>query len=57
MLFVISPLAAELHGKETGLTKMVQAAVERSGFPFLDLHAAVSAAITPDFYYDVSHLD
>ena len=57
VLFVISPLAAELHGKETGLTKMVQAAVERSGFPFLDLHAAVSAAITPDFYYDVSHLD
>jgi lysophospholipase L1-like esterase len=57
VLFVISPLVAELHGRETGLTKMVQAAIERSGFPFLDLHEAVSAAVTPDFHYDGVHLD
>src|SRR5262245_54791260 len=57
VLLVLSPLAAELNGKELELTKVVRAALERSGFPFLDLHAAVSAAVTPDFYYDAIHLD
>jgi lysophospholipase L1-like esterase len=57
VLLVLSPLAAQLNGKELALTKVVRAALDRSGFPFLDLHAAVSAAVTPDFYYDGVHLD
>jgi hypothetical protein len=57
VLFVLSPLAAELHGRELELTKVVRAALESSGFPVLDLHAAVSGAVTPDFYYDGIHLD
>jgi hypothetical protein len=57
VLFVLSPLAAELHGKELELTKVVRAKLMRSGFSFLDLHPAVSAAVTPDFYYDAVHLD
>jgi lysophospholipase L1-like esterase len=57
VLFVLSPLAAELNGKELELTRVVRATLERSGFPFLDLHAAVSVSATPDFYYDGIHLE
>ena len=35
----------------------MRATLARSGFPFLDLHAAVSASVTPDFYYDGIHLE
>jgi lysophospholipase L1-like esterase len=57
VLFVLSPLKDELGGHESPLTKHVQAILDRSGFDVLDLHAAVSAALTKDFYYDNLHPD
>jgi lysophospholipase L1-like esterase len=57
VLIVLSPAKNELNGRESALTKRVQSALARSGFDVLDLHAAVSAAVTPDFYYDGIHLD
>ena len=57
VLIVLSPLKNELGGHESGLTKHVQALLRRSGFDVLDLHAAVSAVHSKDFYYDGIHLD
>jgi hypothetical protein len=57
VLIVLSPVERELNGRESALTKHVQSIIERSGFEVLDLHHAVSTAITGDFYYDTVHLD
>jgi lysophospholipase L1-like esterase len=57
VLIVLSPLEDELGGHESMLTKHVQAILQHSGFDLLDLHAAVSAARSKDFYYDGIHLD
>jgi lysophospholipase L1-like esterase len=57
VLIVLSPTQSELNGNETALTKAVRTVLARSGFDFLDLHGAVSAAHTPGFYYDGVHLD
>jgi hypothetical protein len=56
VLIVLSPLEQELKGSESPLTAHVRSVLARSGFDFLDLHAAVSAAHAPDFYYDGEHL-
>lgn len=57
VLIVLSPIKAELNGKESPLTKQVQSMLARSGFDWIDLHGPVSKAVTPDFYYDEVHLD
>jgi GDSL-like Lipase/Acylhydrolase family len=57
VLIVLSPLKVELNGRESEYTKRVRAVLERSGFEFLDLHPAVSAASTSDFFYDDVHLE
>ena len=57
VLIVLSPIRDELGGRESDLTRHVRAALARSGFEVLDLHADVSGAMTPDFYYDRLHLD
>jgi hypothetical protein len=57
VLIVLSPVKAELNGHEGALTKHVQKILAQSGFDVLDLHAAVSGAVTEDFYYDEVHLD
>ena len=57
VLIVLSPLENELGGHESGLTRHVQAILQRSRFDLLDLHAAVSAVHSGDFYYDGIHLD
>lgn len=57
VLIVLSPSKRELNGYESALTRQIQSMLARSGFDVLDLHAAVSAAVTPDFYYDGIHLD
>lgn len=57
VLFALSPLENELGGHESLLTKHVQAILDRSEFDLLDLHAAVSAAHSKNFYYDGIHLD
>lgn len=57
VLIVLSPIKAELGGRESPFTQHVRSVLARSGFDLLDLHAAVSAALTPDFYYDPIHLD
>lgn len=57
VLIVLSPIKAELNGKEGPLTKQVQSMLARSGFDWIDLHGPVSKAVTPDFYYDEVHLD
>jgi len=56
VLIVHSPMEDELDGREAPLTVQVRAILARSGFDVLDLHAAVSAVHTPDFYYDGEHL-
>ena len=57
VLLVLSPVATELGGHETALTRRVQEILGRSGLELLDLHDAVTAALTSDFYYDAIHLD
>jgi lysophospholipase L1-like esterase len=57
VLIVLSPIKAELDGRESPFTKHVRSVLARSEFDWLDLHAAVSEALTPDFYYDQIHLD
>lgn len=57
VLIVLSPMKIELNGREGEYTKRVRAVLERSGFEILDLHSAVSAAVTSDFFYDEVHLD
>jgi len=57
VLIVLSPLEQELGGREKRLTRYVRSLIERSGFDFLDLHGSVTAAHSPDFYYDGVHLD
>jgi hypothetical protein len=57
VLIVLSPVERELNGHESELTKHVQAILARSGYPVLDLHAAVTGADGPGFYYDGLHLD
>ena len=57
VLIVLSPVKAELDDREGALTKHVQSILAQSDFDVLDLHAAVSQSLTPDFYYDAIHLD
>lgn len=57
VLIVLSPLEWELGGRESALTKHIQVVLAQSGFDVLDLHAAVSAAVTKGFYYDRVHLE
>jgi lysophospholipase L1-like esterase len=57
VLIVLSPVRDELNGQESDLTRHVRGVLARSGFEVLDLHAEVSGAMTPDFYYDRLHLD
>jgi hypothetical protein len=57
VLLVFSPVRDELNGRESDLTGHVRAVLARSGFDVLDLHADVSAAAKPGFYYDAMHLD
>jgi len=57
VLIVLSPMENELGGKETPLTRHVQAVLARSGLEVLDLHAPVTAAHSSDFYYDGMHLE
>jgi lysophospholipase L1-like esterase len=57
VLIVLSPVESELAGNESPLTKHVRSALARSGVEWLDLHAPVAKALTPDFYYDGLHLD
>jgi hypothetical protein len=57
VLLVLSPLRDELNRQESELTHRVRAVLARSGFPILDLHAAVSEAASGPFYYDRMHLD
>lgn len=57
VLIVLSPIKDELNGRESDLTRRVRAVLAGSGLEVLDLHADVSAAMTPDFYYDGMHLD
>ena len=57
VLIVLSPLKAELNGHESALTRHVRSVLAGSGFDVLDLHAAVSGAVSNDFYYDQIHLD
>jgi len=57
VLIVLAPVRDELGGRESELTRHVRAALAASGFDVLDLHADVSAAATPGFYYDAMHLD
>jgi lysophospholipase L1-like esterase len=57
VLIVLSPLERELGGHESALTKHVQAVLAQSGFNLLDLHEAVTGAVSNGFYYDGVHLD
>jgi lysophospholipase L1-like esterase len=57
VLIVLSPIKAELNGKESLLTKQVQSMLARSGLDWIDLHGPISKAVTPDFYYDEVHLN
>jgi hypothetical protein len=57
VLLVLSPMRDELNGRESELTRHVRVLLAHSGFEVLDLHADVSAAVAPGFYYDAMHLD
>lgn len=57
VLIVLSPVREELNGHESALTKLVQSVLARSGFDVLDLHAAVSSAVSSDFYTNSLHLN
>jgi hypothetical protein len=57
VLLVLSPIEQELGGRESALTRHVRAILERSGFDVLDLNPIVTAAHSPDFYYDGMHLE
>jgi hypothetical protein len=57
VLIVLSPVKAELNGREGPLTKQVRFMLARSGFDWLDLHGPASKAAIPNFYYDQVHLD
>jgi hypothetical protein len=59
VLIVLVPMAEQLNGKETDLTKHVAAVLEGSKLEFLDLHQSISAARQVDtfFYADGSHLE
>jgi hypothetical protein len=56
-MIVLSPSKSELNGRESAITKQVQSMLASSGLEVLDLSAAVSEAVTEDFYYDDIHLD